>query len=257
MKRFNKLLIVLFLFPLFTLAQSNYKPGFIINSKGDTLHGFINYTEWENNPKSISFKHEPTGTPLKFTVNDLKYFSVSVGHLAEYQRYTGPITTNDIEINHLPEGRDTSFVVDTVFLKVLQKGDKLLLFSYTDHFKICYFISENPSDQPKELIYRIYYKNIEGNDQNRTAYESSYKGQLYDAAAKAGVKSAALKNDIQKADYKESDLLSIAAKINGVSETDFAKTNASKPKTLKILIVIAAVTILAIFVIHDFVTVHN
>lgn len=252
----SKLIFLIFFVPLFSVAQ-NYKPGLVVNLNGDTLHGFINYGEWENNPKSISFKHEPTGTPLKFTVNDLKYFSISVGHLAEYQRYTGPITTNSIEINRLPEGRDTSFVLDTVFLKVLQKGGKLLLFSYSDTFKIRYFISENPSDQPKELIYRIYYKNIEGNNQNRTAYESSYKGQLYDAAAKAGVNSVALKNDIQKADYRESDLLSIAAKINGGSEKDPAKNNASKPKTFKILIVIAASAILAIFLIHDLVTVHN
>ena len=87
----NKLLLTLFLLPLLSSAQNNYQPGFIVNSKGDTLHGFINYTEWGNNPQKISFKPEPSGCPLKFTVNDIKYFSVFVGRLAEYEKYEGPI----------------------------------------------------------------------------------------------------------------------------------------------------------------------
>jgi len=90
-KHSNKLLLTLFLLPSLSSAQNNYQPGFIVNSKDDTLHGFINYTDWGNNPQSLSFKPEPTGTPLQFTVTDVKYFSVSVGRLAEYQKYEGPI----------------------------------------------------------------------------------------------------------------------------------------------------------------------
>ena len=56
MKHFNKLLLSLFLLPFFSVAQSNYKPGYVVTSKGDTIHGFIDLQAWDSNPTAISFK---------------------------------------------------------------------------------------------------------------------------------------------------------------------------------------------------------
>jgi len=41
---------------LSSLAQSNYKPGYVVDLRNDTLKGFIDYKEWENNPKTFTFK---------------------------------------------------------------------------------------------------------------------------------------------------------------------------------------------------------
>jgi hypothetical protein len=59
MKYQNKLLLFFFLLPFFSLAQTNYKPGYVVTLKGDTLRGFIDYKEWIKNPKYISFKNTP------------------------------------------------------------------------------------------------------------------------------------------------------------------------------------------------------
>jgi hypothetical protein len=179
-----------------------------------------------------------------------------VGYLAEYERYEGPISTDYTELEHLHNGRDTSFRLDTVFLKVLQKGKNLVIFSYTDNLKVRYFAVDNAGGQPKELIYRVYYKSSEENTTNGQAYENTYKSQLYDAATKAGVLTENLKNYIEKAEYQENDILAIASKINGVSATDPTKNNLSRPnpinKTIAILGIIAilAATIIGFASIH-------
>jgi len=245
MKHLNKVLLAFILFPLFSLAQNNYQPGVAVNLKGDTLRGFINYNDWENNPKSISFKYETTGNPVKFTANDIKYFSVAIGHLAEYVRYIGPVSTDVTDINKIQIGRDTSFAQDTVFLKVLQKGKNMLVFSYADNLKTRYFISGNFTEQPVELAYRIYYNSIEKSSGDRTSYDNTFKSQLYDAAIRSNTMSDALKNDIKTAEYREGDILNISGKINGISTKDVSANNRSKMKPInKVLIIVGSIAII-------------
>lgn len=257
MKNINKLLFLIFLLPFFSVAQTNYQPGAVVNLKGDTIHGFINYREWGNNPKSILFKPESGAAPNKFTANDVQSFSVSVGYLAEYESYKGPISMDNVDIDKLMIGRDSSYKLDTVFLKVLQKGKNLTVFSYTDTYKVRYFINCNSSEQLKELVYRIYYNSAEENGSNRTSYENAFRSQLSSAAAKAGVLTEDLENDIAKAEYRENDILTIVSKINGISVTDPTKNNLSKPnpfnKTIAIMGIIAilAATIIAFAGIHQ------
>jgi len=56
MKYFYLPLLLLLLFPFFASAQSNYKPGYVVTLPDDTIHGFIDYKEWDKNPEKISFK---------------------------------------------------------------------------------------------------------------------------------------------------------------------------------------------------------
>ena len=250
-------LLAILLLPFVSLAQSTYQPGVIVNLKGDTIRGFINFTEWENNPKRITFRSDQNGTATQFTANDIRYFSVNVGHLAEFQSYIGPISTNSIEVSQLPVGRDTSFTIDTVFLKILQKGNNVVLYSFADNFKTRFFIAEKSPDEPKELIYRPYYNSNEENGRDRTAYETPYKGQLYDAAVKAGKSSAQLKNYIQKAVYREADLVNIVSQINGISNTDLSKNNPTKAKGSNIAIAIIGGILVIIATIGEFSRLHG
>jgi hypothetical protein len=238
-------------------AQSNYQPALVVTSKGDTLHGFINYGEWEGNPKSIEFKSDQAAAPQKLTAASVTFFRVAVNHLAEYEGYAGPISTDNTEINHLSTGRDTSFKTDTIFLRVLQDGKKLKLFSYTDGQKTRFFIAENFSDRPVELTYRIYWNEGEASGAAHTIYETAYKGQLYDEAVKFGVMSPSLKTAISNAEYREDDLVKIAAVINNISAGDLSKNNLRKTKPFHIVLVAVGVIAIVYWVIHDFVGAHH
>jgi hypothetical protein len=252
MNLFRKILLIALLLPLFSLAQSNYQPGVVVTLKGDTLHGFINYSEWENNPQSILFKLDSSSSPGKLTINDIKYFNVNVGHLADYIKYDGLISTDNTEINHLAIGRDTSFKQETIFLKVLQKGKNFVFLSYSDDQKTRYFITENPADNPTELIFRIFYNNNEANDRDKTIYENTYKSQLYEAGLKCGSMTESLKDYIKKAEYREQDIVYIASKINQVSETDLSKNNLSKPRPLNKAFAITAILIIGVGLVSEF-----
>ena len=74
MRHFSKLFFLTLLLPLFSMAQ-NYQPGAVVNLKGDTLYGFINYGDWDNMPKRISFKSAQNNAIVKFSAADIKYYN--------------------------------------------------------------------------------------------------------------------------------------------------------------------------------------
>jgi hypothetical protein len=256
MKIFRNFLVLMSLFPLFSLAQV-YQPGVLVNMKGDTLHGSIDYAEWDNNPRAINFKANASSAPQKMGPGEIRFFSVAVGHFAAYERYIGPISTDHVEINHLSVGRDTSVRFDTVFLNILQDGKNLKLYRYSDNQKVRYFYSTTFTGIPKELTYHVYLKDEETNGIDRTTYETAFKGQLYDAAEKAGVATPQLKHMIAKADYKEPDLLRITGAINGIDEGDLTKTYGTRTKSSHLGLAILAAGVVFVALVAAFSSIHS
>src|ERR1700712_5017910 len=98
-----------FLFPLiaillpFTIfAQSNYRPGYVIQSNGDTLKGYINYREWDQSPKSIEFKNNTADKQAKeFTSQTAR--KIQINGLETYVAYAGPLSTGSVSLENLPD----------------------------------------------------------------------------------------------------------------------------------------------------------
>jgi hypothetical protein len=251
-------LLLIFLFvPFFSSAQGNYLPGVVVNLKGDTIRGFIDYREWENNPESILFKPGAASTAAKLTTDSISFFSVAVGHLSAYVAYTGNVSADITDIQHLSIGRDTSHVPAKVFLRVVQKGKNLLIFTLTDTRKTRFFMARNFSEKPVELIYQAFYNSSEENGYDRTQYDYTFKSQLYQVAENSGVLNASLEKQIKSTEYKEPDLLRTAGLINSISEKDLAKNNPQKIKGVyKALAVVVGIAII-ILLIHDFAAVNS
>jgi hypothetical protein len=230
MTQFYKLLFLLFLLPLFTLAQSNYKPGYVVTLKGDTLHGFIDYKGWDSNPTAISFKPAINdGKPKVMNISNISFFSIE--GVAAYKKYTGPISMDATNTAHLETFRDTSYRIDTVFLQVLQKGKNVALYAYTDGLKTRFYIGEAPGYTPVELVYRIYEdtgpaSNKEGN----TVTENTYLKQLFALANKYNALDNNLTRTLQSANYSEPDLLLVVSKINQISRSEYVKKYAERSK---------------------------
>ncbi|HTE02094.1 MAG TPA: hypothetical protein VK668_22555 [Mucilaginibacter sp.] len=222
MKHFYKALFITLFLPLFSLAQSNYKPGYVISLKGDTTHGYIDYRGWESNPNSINFKKTITDSKVqKLGTDDISYFSI--GDLATYQKYSGRISMNPTDPSHVINGRDSSFKIGTVFLKLLQKGDKIILFEYTDDIKPRFYIAEKPGDTPYELEYKIYTNSESSSTAGKTVSENVYMRQLYNLAIKDNVLTDKLQVDIERTEYSSTGILELVTKINGKSATENSK----------------------------------
>lgn len=233
MKHFYKSLLVLLLLPLFSLAQSNYKPGYIITLKGDTVRGFVNYREWNANPNSIEFKAANAVNGKKYLPAEIRFFSIDGQE--SYRQYTGPVSMDYTDVGHMSNSRDTSFRTETVFLKVLQKGSKLALYSFADDIKLRFFIAELPGYTPIELEYKLYfnYDAAAANGQKEaTVNENTYMRQLFALANKYQGLSDDTQWQIEHAGYNKDDLLKIVSKINHISKTDYEKSNTVKgPKS--------------------------
>jgi hypothetical protein len=204
MKYFYSFLIAFLCISSIAFAQSNYKPGYTITLSGDTTHGFINYHEWNTNPTSFDFKNSPADKAKQvFSAHDLRGFAVSS---EAYISYTGPVTNDETNPNRV-NGRDTSVVVKSIFLKLLQRGANVALYRYEDDIKARYFISEG-KNTPIELILRIYYTD------KGTVTESTYKKQLSILASKYDRLNDAANLQIQRAEYSEDDILKVVSLIN-------------------------------------------
>jgi hypothetical protein len=221
MKHLNKLLTALLLLPLFLSAQSHYKPGLVVTTKGDTIRGFIDYQAWDSNPTSISFKSMMTDPGKKtFTLHDITYFNVS--GITSYKKLLCSISLDETNDTRISGARDTSFKVDTVFLNVLQRGNNVALYSYTDNLKTRFYVGEAPDIAPKELVYRFY-----SDAQGKTVSENTWQKQLFALANKYNVLDDNLTATLEGANYNSGDLLTVVTRINKISKSEFDKKYAA------------------------------
>ncbi|HEY2581256.1 MAG TPA: hypothetical protein VGI43_05600 [Mucilaginibacter sp.] len=227
MKFFYKLLALTVFLPLFSLAQGNYKQGFVINLKGDTLKGYIDLREWGSNPTSINFKTSLDKSSLqKFAVNDISYFEVT--KITAYRQFITSISLDETNIQRVPDHRDTSSRMDNVFLKVEQRGKNVTLYSYTDDIKQRFYIYDTQVNRIAELTYRIYFV---PNDKNNvtTVSQDAYKQQLLLTAQKFDTYNDNIKTLLEEANYNGDDLRLVCRKINNTSDKEEEAGKIKKP----------------------------
>lgn len=225
MKYLYPLAILLIVLPLLTRAQSNYKPGYLITTKGDTLRGLIDYQDWEGSPQLFRFKTAATTDVQRFTLANINY--AEINQLGAYQKYKVNISTDITDIQHLETFRDTSFRTDVVFLKVLQKGKNVTLYSYTDNLKTRYYVKETASDKtPYELTYKVYQRDF------KTTNDNTYVKQLFDLAAEFKNNNETLANNIEHAEYKREDILKTVSAINNISSAEYQLKYKDKTRAL-------------------------
>ena len=234
MKTLN-LILFIFLLPFLASSQTNFKPGYVINLKGDTIKGYIDYRGWDSSPTSISFKGNLNDKDVvAYTINDINYFDVT--DVESYKKFNATISLDITDIDKLGYDKDSTFKVETVFFKVLQVGKNIALYSYTDNIKTRFFVGETPNYTPKELVYRVYktstdkinFKEVvlEGN----TAIENTYLKQLFSIAIKYNVLDDKLTKILSDGSYKDYYLLDVVSRINQYKKTKINNNRKSEIK---------------------------
>jgi hypothetical protein len=203
--------------PFIVNAQKNFSAGYIVTLTNDTISGLIDYKEWNVSPTRILFKSSDNGAIAKeYTVNDLSFFDIR-GNEA-YRRSVVKISLHPVKLTDIG-GRDTSWKIDTVFLKLIHSSKLVSLLSYTDRLKERFYILEYGAHQPTELIMREYYKE----DGLSLTSESTYKIQLKNLLYAKGRYTAEAGKRIEEAAYDEDDIKSIVLLINGESKAEQAE----------------------------------
>ena len=116
---------------------------------------------------------------------------------------------NNTDVQQLSTVPDTSTKTATVFLKIIQSGKNVTLFSYTDELKTRFYILDNTESQPQELKYLLY---LNSENTESIVTRKIYQGQLSAIAASAHLNISSM---IANARYVEPDVSAIVSKING------------------------------------------
>lgn len=193
-------------------AQRNFKPGYIVTLKGDTTKGSVDYKDWLQNPRNISFKAADNDPVKQYGAGSIKAFGVT--GLDYYVMYTGPVSTGAVQLPDLSSGINAAKITDTIFLRIVLSGSKVALYSYTDIIKTRFFIAETNAG-PVELERYVY----RDNSSNSNIMERNiYQEQLKILADKYQPGNTTLSNRAQRATYQTVELEKIITAINGLSE---------------------------------------
>lgn len=203
-------------------AQGVKKKGSIVLNNGETLNGWINYRNWEKNPKTIGFYKDSTGSITNYSKYDIQ--AVEINGLDSYVKAIVVKDARPITIDNLLPSYIDSLITDTALLRVLVKGSRLDLYELMDD-KRHFFISETGGEM-KELIYKVV---AVGNDKFSTQklFIDQLKAYMFES-----VNATDLLKKIDDANYAEKDLSLIVDGINRLSGTVSYKAPTQSKKIL-------------------------
>lgn len=219
MTRFRLLPLLLFV-SFLSFGQSNFQSGYVITNSHDTLKGYIDYKEWSINPSSIAFRSTPGEGTQTFTIGDCRAFSINSRE--SYQRFAVDMSMSEVDVARLSIGMNLAKIRDTVFLRGLQAGTNVTLFSYKDPLKTRFYVLEKGGAEPYELIRQLYYRQREA--QNTVMTNNEYIRQLLILLRKFNKATKSNERKLSGLQYYQNDLLKIVSIIN---DQDFAKSKVS------------------------------
>jgi hypothetical protein len=132
------------------------------------------------------------------------------------------ISQDNVDIDHLGQKSDSSYLTDTVFLKIAASGSHITLFRYSDDIKPRFFVLEARETRPHELIYHVYYNPDESGS---ASYINRFRIQLENLAQKYAANNSEISHQILQAKYKEDELINIVQTLNGTSSQQFTAQN--------------------------------
>lgn len=197
----------------FANAQSNLKKGYIISLRGDTIKGYINYKEWTRTPTQFLFKSLSGNNPMQtYTVHNAR--KVVIEGYESYEPFAVSISMNEKDYQKLEINPNPPDKTDTVFLRVITRGDKMNLYAYRDKLKDRFYVLVPPQTKPVELNLKVQMQG----SQVSTLY--IYRQQLNRIASDYPTNTPELRKLIESASYSETSLKNIVSKINTVNEKE-------------------------------------
>lgn len=137
-----------------SFSQKNYLPGYLVSIKGDTLHGFIDYRNWDKNPNIIYFLDINNIETTLYTPTDIKLFSV---HNETYISAIIKSENSSRNTNNLHFDSELKITIDTTFLQVMIRGVKSLYYYKNNNGIENFYIKQN--EKFELLEYKMYFKN--------------------------------------------------------------------------------------------------
>ncbi|MFA4866781.1 MAG: outer membrane beta-barrel protein [Pedobacter sp.] len=207
MKRF--LIGLLCTIPVLSFAQANFQKGYVITNSKDTLKGYIDYKERSKNPVNVDFRTSLNSSTQTYSLGNCAGYGID--DIEHQRRFAVNVSMSKIDVANLSYGPDSSFTRKTVFLKVLQDGKNLTLFSYEDDVKERYYMMSKDHQEPVELIRNTYLSTVKT---NAIVNDNMYVRQLLAQMMKSNPGRPIEEKDVSNLEYTERKLLKFVSAIN-------------------------------------------
>lgn len=217
MKLFYYITLPIFLLQFTANAQNSFKPGYIVNLKGDTTRGLVNYEEWSTNPDKLIFKKDAAADAVNFTKENTQAFGVE-GY-GNYHLFSVRLRQYTSAPGDQIDFADTSYVNKNIYLNEIALGKKVSLYKYDDGRKTQFLIAEGNSS-PRELI---GYEQINFKDYSKLEAVDTYKKQLLQLVKLHQPDNNSITRKIELAEYKLSGLEAIVVAINGSNNIKYVE----------------------------------
>jgi hypothetical protein len=208
MKYCYTLLFLIFLAPISSFAQRDYKSGYVVMLNGDTIKGQVLYKKGEKNPKEAHLVKTGSAQPEEYATDQITGFGVY--GVVSYQLFYVPISQDTPLDMRFTFGIDTTKIMGNVFLRRLITGNNISLFTYIDDIKQRFYISEK-NGIPVELEYHEYAR---ADNQLDPVTDARYKIRLQKLRILYQPDNKALRDQIQEAQYSIAYLAKIAVRLN-------------------------------------------
>lgn len=185
----------------FISAQSNFVKSKLIDIKGDTLIGYIDYKNWSKSPTSIKFKANLTNESNSYDVGSLKGFIIDFNQeIYEAMSFTiENLSRVKGNINYLSmpkyATRKKDLSTKNCFVRRLSTGKVNLYQFVADDFEEHFLIKHD--NKTEALVYHVI--RIGDNVAHLRDYQNQLSIVLYDACKKLSInRTPYLLNDLQK-----------------------------------------------------------
>lgn len=199
-------------------AQISFEKGYFIDNSNIKKDCFIKNLGWSTNPEEIEYKLHETGDIQKGNLSNLKEFGIY-----DDSKYVKSLIELDISSNNLNQisnDKNPTFVIETVFLKVLIEGE-INLYQYNKNSLLKFYFSKMGSN-PEPLIYKKYRVSELLIKENLM-----FKNQIWNLVKDSDIKI----NEINSLLYNHKDLSKIFLKYN-IQNNSLTIDNTNKNKSI-------------------------
>lgn len=201
-------------------SQITFEKGFYINNDGQKTICLIKNIDWVNNPTEFQIKLNENNEVKTITIDNVK--EVTIYNISKHIRANVKIDKSFDNLQKLSHDKNPIFSDELLFLKVLVEGKASLYYYENENLKRYFY--KNNNDKIDQLVYKSYLIS----DNSAKKDNNKFRQQLWTDLKCENISI----NDIEKINYKKSDLVNLFIKYNKCHNSEIINFENKKQKDL-------------------------
>lgn len=201
------LLATILLSTISAFSQTNFQPGYIIQTNGTKVNCLIKNEDWKGSPTSFIYKLEENGDTKIGNLNNVAAFGAAESY--KYVNATVQIDQSTDNVDKLSYSRNPEMKEEKLFLKVLVEG-KVSLFYTQINNNPRYFYNMDQGEIVQLIYKRFLVTNLKMGKNER------FKQQLATDLICTNLK----ENSFSDLEYKMNSLVNLITKYNNCVDSE-------------------------------------